>query len=329
MAVHTVEGVNQQVEKALEAVKERAVKNVFFVACGGSSALMYPSKYVIDHEAKVIDGHLYSSNEFIHRDHAKLNRNSVVILCSHSGNTPETVKAAEFAEEQGALVISLTHLPDSPLAQASSHVLKYEWGKEADALYTNYSVMYQIVFGILEVVENNDKRNPILRSLANLQSVYDKAVKKDHEKTKDFADRHKFEKVIYTMASGSNYGVAYSFAICILMEMQWIHSHAIHSGEFFHGPFEIIDEDTPFIVLLGLDQTRPLEERSLKFAERYGKKLTVLDAKDYDLSGIAEEVKSYMAPLVLNHVLREYAEQLADVREHPLSKRRYMWKVDY
>ncbi len=27
------------------------------------------------------------------------------------------------------------------------------------------------------------------------------------------------------------------------MEMQWLHSNAIHSGEFFHGPFEITDYD--------------------------------------------------------------------------------------
>ncbi|MCY7931444.1 SIS domain-containing protein, partial [Bacillus inaquosorum] len=45
----------------------------------------------------------------------------------------------------------------------------------------------------------------------------------------------------------------------------WIHSHAIHAGEYFHGPFEIIDESVPFIILLGLDETRPLEERALTF----------------------------------------------------------------
>lgn len=321
--------LREQVRNALDAVEKVKVENVFFVACGGSSALMYPSKYVIDHEAKVIDGHLYSSNEFIHRSHAKLNEKSAVILCSHSGNTPETVESAKFARSKGALTISLTNLPESPLAKESDYVLKYEWGKEANAFSTNYSVMYQIVFGILNVVESNTKYDAIIKSLENLQPVYDKATLANLEPAEEFADKHKFEKNIYTMASGANYGVAYSFAICILMEMQWINSHAIHAGEFFHGPFEIIDEDVPFINLLGLDETRPLEERALDFSRKYGEKLTILDARDYDFTGVDESVKGYIAPLVLNNVLRQYAEKLAEVREHPLSKRRYMWKVEY
>jgi fructoselysine 6-phosphate deglycase len=131
------------------------------------------------------------------------------------------------------------------------------------------------------------------------------------------------------MGSGANFGIAYWFAICLLMEMQWIHSHAIHAGEYFHGPFEILDKDVPVILLLGLDETRPLEERSLEFTQKYGDRIIVLDAKEFDLKGIAESVKGYIAPLVIQAVLRQYAEELAKVRNHPLSTRRYMWKVPY
>jgi fructoselysine 6-phosphate deglycase len=85
----------------------------------------------------------------------------------------------------------------------------------------------------------------------------------------------------------------------------------------------------PVIQLLGLDETRPLEERSLEFTQRYGERIVVLDAKEYDLTGVAESVKGYIAPLVLQAVLRQYADELAIVRNHPLSTRRYMWKVPY
>lgn len=329
MTTELVVDVKNQVKNALSEVEKRNIENVFFVACGGSSALMYPSKYVFDREAKKLDAHLYSSNEFIHRNHAKLGTQSLVILCSHSGNTPETVEAAKFAKSNGALTVSLTHEVESPLAKASEVVLKYEWGQEANGFTTNYSVLYQLVFGVLKVAENNVNFEKMERSLENLQEVYEKAASLYHEKAVNFGQQYKDEKIIYTMASGANYGIAYSYAICILMEMQWIHSHAIHAGEYFHGPFEIIDEETPFIILLGLDETRPLEERALAFSKRYGKKLVVLDAKDFEFSGIEEDVKGYIAPLVLNYVLRKYADNLAENRNHPLSKRRYMWKVDY
>ncbi|WHY71826.1 SIS domain-containing protein [Fictibacillus enclensis] len=329
MSTELVVDVKKQVQAALEEVKKKTIENVFFVACGGSSAIMYPSKYVIDREAKKIDAHLYSSNEFIHRNHNKLGENSLVILCSHSGNTPETVESAKFARSKGALAVSLTNVEGSPLAQASDVVLKYEWGEEAIAFTTNYSVLYQLVFGVLKTIENNDKFALIEESLENLQQVYEKAAELYKGNAEDFGQMYKNENIIYTMASGANYGVAYSFAICILMEMQWIHSHAIHAGEYFHGPFEIIDQETPFIILLGLDETRHLEERALEFSKRYGKKLIVLDAADFDFTGVREEVKGYIAPLVLNYVLRTYADRLAEERNHPLSTRRYMWKVEY
>lgn len=111
--------LHPHVQQALDAISSRPIENVFLVACGGSSALMYPSKYWLDSEAKTIYSDLYSSNEFIHRNPATLGAKSLVILCSHSGNTPETAEAAKFARSKGALTVSLTHEPSSPLAEAS------------------------------------------------------------------------------------------------------------------------------------------------------------------------------------------------------------------
>ncbi|WP_223594869.1 SIS domain-containing protein [Neobacillus bataviensis] len=321
--------VDPQVQTVLDALKGRTIDHVFFVACGGSSAIMYPNKYIMDREALNISSDVYSSNEFIHRNPRKLGENSLVVLCSMSGTTPETVKAATFAREKGALTVGFTNQPTSPLAQESEFVVKYEWGAESIAFNTNLGLLYQLTLGALNVLEGNDKFEKLINSLHNLEAVFEKSNKQYESQAQQFGQDYKDEKVIYTMASGANYGIAYSYAICILMEMQWIHSNAVHSGEYFHGPFEIIDKDVPFIILLGLDETRPLDERALDFSKKYGEKLVVLDAKDLDLTGIDEELKGYIAPLVLNNILRRYAEQLAEARNHPLSKRRYMWKVEY
>jgi fructoselysine 6-phosphate deglycase len=321
--------VDPQVQNVLEALKGRMINHVYFVACGGSSAIMYPNKYILDREAKNLTSDVYSANEFIHRNPRKLGENSLVILCSMSGTTPETVAAATFARQKGALTVGYTNQPTSPLAIESEFVVKYEWGTESVAFTTNLGLLYQLTFGVLNVLEGNDKFDKVINSLTNLQAAFEKSDVQYKDQAFQFGQEYKDEKVIYTMASGANYGIAYSYAICILMEMQWIHSNAIHAGEYFHGPFEIIDKDVPFIILLGLDETRPLDERALDFSKKYGEKLVVLDAKDLDLTGVDEELKGYIAPLVLNNVLRRYAEQLAEARNHPLSKRRYMWKVEY
>lgn len=322
-----------QLEKVLEAFKQREINRVFYVACGGSSALMYPSKYFLDREAKTITAEVYSSNEFIHRNPATLGEESLVILCSHKGKTPETTEAAKFAKSKGALTVSMMFVETAPLADESDFTINYSWvpagGTEPHPEIYNYAILYRLAMGLVYIKEGNKKYEKLLTSLENLHTVFEKAERQYLQKAKEYAQANKDEKIIYTMASGANYGMAYSFAICILMEMQWIHSHAIHAGEFFHGPFEILDKDVPFILLKGLDETRPLEERAEKFLKQYGEKLLILDAKDFDLTGIDEEVKGYIAPLVLNLVLRLHAVALSEARNHPLETRRYMFKVPY
>lgn len=322
-----------QLDRVFEAFKDRTITRVFYVACGGSSALMYPSKYFIDRESRAITAEIYSSNEFIHRNPSTLNEQSLVILCSHKGKTPETTEAAKFAKSKGALTVSLMYVETAPLAEASDYTVNYNWisagNMEPQPEIMNYAILYRLAMGLLYVKEGNRKYEKLVSSLDNLGSVFERVMAQHRDLVKEYAETLKDEKVIYTMASGANYGMAYTFAICILMEMQWIHSHAIHAGEFFHGPFEIVDKNVPFILLKGLDETRPLEERAHTFLKQYGEKLIVIDAAAFDLTGIDEEVKGYLAPIVINFVLRMLALALSKARNHPLETRRYMFKVPY
>lgn len=331
--VNVVSKAQSQIERILQAYKERTIDRVFLVACGGSSALMYPSKYFLDCEAKTITAEVYNSNEFIYRNPRSLGENSLVILCSHKGKTPETTDAARFAKSKGALTVSLMYVPTAPLADESDFIVNYSWSPPGELdphpEIANYAVLYRLTMGLLYVKEGNKKYEKLLKSLDHLDDVMQSIKANYTESAKAFALEYKDESVIYTMASGANFGIAYSFAICILMEMQWINSHAIHAGEFFHGPFEILDKQMPFVLLMGLDETRPMEERALKFLKEHGEKMLVLDAMDIDFTGVDEELKGYLAPLALNFVLRVYAVELAAARNHPLEKRRYMFKVPY
>lgn len=330
---NVLQTAQDQVNQIIEAYKTRAINRVFLVACGGSSALMYPSKYFIDRESTSITAEVFNSNEFIYRDPATLGENSLVILCSHKGKTPETTEAAKFAKSKGALTVSLMYVETAPLADESDYIVNYSWAPPGELdphpEIANYAILYRLTMGLLYVKEGNKKYEKLLTSLPHLDAVM-KSIKTNYTApAKEFAAAYKEESVIYTMASGANYGIAYSFAICILMEMQWINSHAIHAGEFFHGPFEILDKKMPFILLMGLDATRPMEERALKFLKEHGEKFLVLDAKELDWAGVDEEMKGYLAPLALNFILRVYAVELAAARKHPLEHRRYMFKVPY
>jgi len=113
------------------------------------------------------------------------------------------------------------------------------------------------------------------------------------------------------------------------MEMQWINSNCIHSGEYFHGPFEVTDYDIPFVITLGNGCTRHLDERALAFARKYSKRLFVIDENDFDLSAVDESLREYFAPIVETAVVRYMIDALAHDRGHDLSTRRYMWQMEY
>lgn len=113
------------------------------------------------------------------------------------------------------------------------------------------------------------------------------------------------------------------------MECQWIHSNPIHSGEFFHGPFEVVDKEVPFLVLVGVGREREMDERAVDFLKKYGKRITVLDGKEFGIDILGPTVAEYLSPLVFTGVLSRYSHRLADARNHSVYVRRYMWHVPY
>lgn len=318
-----------QLSAALEALKNKKnINHFYFVACGGSKAFFGPAEYIFDQETE-IPASVYSANEFNHRLPKALNENSVVITCSHSGNTPETVRASQIGREKGALTICFSNVVDSPLWKAADYPVYYCHTKDEAPEENGSYMLYNLLFGILNILSPKDKYARAINCIPALSSIYEKNIALYAERATKFGETMKREPLIYTMASGSNYSVAYSFAVCLLMEMQWVNSSAIHSGEYFHGPFEVTDFDVPFIIIKGIDECRPLDERAYNFCEKYSQKVFLIDCAEFDMEGIDEDLRGYFATLVADKVLKNYATELADKRGHKLDVRRYMWRMEY
>ncbi|OHD80337.1 MAG: fructosamine deglycase [Spirochaetes bacterium RIFOXYC1_FULL_54_7] len=313
---------------ALDAVRYRKPRTVYFVACGGSLAYMYNQQYILDLETD-IPGFVVTSNEFIHRNPKGLGKDSLVVLCSHSGDTPETVAATSFARKKGALTVAYSFKVGSPLWEAAEYGLHYDWGPDSDAYEHRAGMALRFMFGLVDTLQPNPKYKAALEAVKNLQAIFTRNKEKFAKAADVFGSSSKREPLVYTMASGPVYGEAYSFAVCLLQEMQWVHSAAIHSGEYFHGPFEITDFDVPFLLMKTAGETRPLDERADAFMQKYSKKVTVVDAEEFDWTGIDSNLKTYFSAPIFGAVLRVYAERLAEHRGHPLSVRRYMWKMPY
>lgn len=318
----------KQIADAVNAVKEINVKNVYFVACGGSMASLATGDFFLNQEID-IPSRVYTANEFVHSNPKGLGKESVVILRSHSGTTPETVEAAKFAREKGAVTIAISMDVESPLCKEAEYTVHYNYKDGSDAIDGEVGIYYSLIFGILNATSPNEKYERVLSQLNQLESLFEKNKKATYDQAFKFGSDYKREKIIYTMGSGAYFHQAYSFTSCLLMEMLWIHSNAIHTGEYFHGPFEITDYDVPFLIIKGEGPTRALDERAINFAQKFSEKVEVVDVAEFDYAGIDEDLKEYFGPAIAGAVLRQYADGLAEHTGHPLSVRRYMWKMEY
>lgn len=310
--------------------KQPNVKSVFFVGCGASKAELYPGKYFLEENARNLRVSLYTANEFNYATPVSVDETAIVITCSLGGNTPETVKATSKAKKLGAHVIAVTHTPNSPITKDVDYVVEHGFEASYSAKLEKMTKVLTLAVEILNQFEGYEHYDKMVSGLEKIYGLIDQAVTTVVPQAKEFAEKYKDAPVIYLMSSGATHEVAYAFSICLMMEMQWINSGSFHDGEFFHGPFEIVEKDVPFVLLMNEGKTRPMDSRALDFLQRFDALTTVVDAKDFGLSSIAsKEVIDYFNPMLITAVLRVYAEQIAILRNHPLTKRRYMWKIEY
>ena len=318
-----------------EILKKNPINNIYFVACGGSLSSLYASYYLIRNESKKINASHINANEFVHATPTNVNENAIVVTYTLSG-TPETVEAAKVAKKLGATVITISDNEECPIHKYGT----YKWNEgtpksdvsdadgKIDQTTTAEALSLRLCFELLKQVDNYKNYAKAMNGFKVLNEVYYRAEKMSRPLALKFAKEHEHEETIYTMASGALMGKAYCLSICMFMEMLWMHSYAIHNDEFFNGPFEMVERNTPFVIFMSAGKTRNLDERALKFLQRHTDKLTIIDIREYGVSKIADEVEEYFAPLIAN-VMFNYATALSVFKCHPIPERRYMHKFEY
>lgn len=308
---------------------ERQIAEVFLVACGGSLVDFYASRFFLASEARRLRADSYTANEFVHAMPKALGTRSVVILCSHSGGTPEAVEAARIARSAGAFTVTLTHNDSAKISEFSDFNILYKWGDHSRVSDNPTAIALALCLEILQQSDGYPAYDDFRAAIGQVDGVVAAAREKVRERVGAFAEKYRNESLFYILSSGPSFGHAHGFAACSMMEMQWLNASAIHSGEFFHGPFEITDEETNFVLLANEGRTRPLDERVIKFLERYAEKYEIVDARELGIGTLPASVVDYFNPVLFYSVLCDYREALAMIRDHPLETRRYMGKVEY
>ena len=322
-----------EIKQIITEIKQKldakgGLKHVYFVACGGSKAAIFPGLYLRQSEAKTFSATTYTSNEFVHATPKELDERCVAVICSLKA-TPETVKAVETANAKGAITIAMTGSMETGMAKVGQYVVVYSNGAPQDYSNSNQACSLRIGFELLHQIEGWDKYDKAMDAYQYINEIVDEAKKECLPAAQAWAEKEKDEPVFYVLASGSNYGVAYSMCCCHFMEMQWKHAVCLHTGEYFHGPFETTDKKLPMVLIMGEGRTRALDERCLKFLKTYAENFIVIDFKELNKGRIDPDVVEFFNPVVLIPIERYYVFQMSQVTGHSMDERRYMYKVEY
>lgn len=322
----------KEVKSIISDIKSKNpdIDRVAFVGCGASQADLYPGFYFINHESSKLISSIHNANEFVYDTPKSIGKNTIVITASLGGTTPESVTATKKAVELGAHVVTLTHDGESPIAKATEYKIVHGFEKNYAAKTEKMTLCLALAVEIVNEFEGYKYYKEAEKAFDGIYDLIEDSTKSVLPYAKEFAEKYKDNKLIYVLGSGATRDVAYSTASFLFMEMQWIAAPSLNSGEYFHGPFELTEKDAPYLLFMNDGPTRHLDARALTFLQRFDAKYTVVDAKDYGLDSVAgEHVIDYFNPIILTGVFRVYAEQLAIARKHPLTKRRYMWKLTY
>ena len=180
------------------------LEDVYFVACGGSLAAFWPCEYLLHQESTSrFRVSSWNAGQFLATAPRRLGRNSLVITCSHQGDTPETVKAAELAKSREATCIALTYTPDSPITKLGDHVIDYEWGPGSSVQNQKISMGLKLGFELLKSYEDYPHYGAAMAGFEAIHEITQSARALIAKRAKEAANEWRHEKTIYTLASGA------------------------------------------------------------------------------------------------------------------------------
>lgn len=319
--------LRERIEKVAAEVTSAGFDELCLLGSGGSLGVMYPFEYWVRNASR-LPVRADIAAEFVLRDLPAFGPRSLVVLSSLSGTTAETVAAAEYCRDRGAVTIGLVGEDDTPLARAVDHVL-VNFADNDTAGESIHLQLYLLIGSLLARRGDFPEYGRFADELAGAGAMLLAAKQDTESKAEAFALRHRETGYHMLVGAGNLWGHTYNYSMCILEEMQWLRTTRVHGAEFFHGSLELIEKDTSLVLMFGEDETRPLMERVRRFAEKYTDNVTVFDTKDYALEGLSPEFRPLLAPLVLSSVFDRVSHHLADKRGHALTIRRYYRTVEY
>ena len=318
----------------------RDVDKVFIIACGTSYHAGMVAKYAIEHWTR-LPCEVELASEFRYRDPV-LDRSTLVIVISQSGETMDTLMALRHAKEQKARVLAICNTNGSTIPRESDAVLYTHGGPEiavasTKAFLTQLVACYLIGLHLAQVrgvmyadevaaVVSRLRRTPddLRELLGNMEEVRALARELKAAPTVLFIGRH------------VGYPVALEGALK-LKELAYMHAEGFAAGELKHGPISLIDEGTPVVCVVPSPAGRGVLRDKVvsniqEVRARGARTIVIAEEGDEAVRAYADNLivvprtPTLLAPLMTTVPLQILACEIAAVRGHDVDQPRNLAK---
>ncbi len=222
------------------------LKRIYIVGCGSAYHVGVTSKYVIEKLTR-IPVEVDLASEFRYRNPI-LEKDSMVIIISQSGETADSLAALRQAQEMGVKVLGVVNVVGSTIAREADNVL-YTWAGPEISVATTKAYSTQLVALYLLAILFAKVRNVVDAAeyselIEELQTLPDKIAEilGDKERIQWFASKYANAKDVFFLGRGVDYATSLEGSLK-LKEISYIHSEAYAAGELKHGTISLIEDD--------------------------------------------------------------------------------------
>ncbi|MQA33719.1 glutamine--fructose-6-phosphate transaminase (isomerizing) [Modestobacter roseus] len=306
----------------------RDIDKVFVVACGTAYHAGLIAKYAIEHWTR-IPVEVELASEFRYRDPV-LDRSTLVVVISQSGETMDTLMALRHARDQKARVLAICNANGSTIPRESDAVLYTHAGPEVavastKGFLTQVVACYLVGLFLAQVrgVKYADEVASIVDDLRELPAAVSQVLA-GMEPVRELARSLATEDTLLFLGRHVGYPVALEGALK-LKELAYIHAEGFAAGELKHGSIALIGPGTPVVVVVPSPRSRgsvhgKVVSNIQEVRARGARTIVVAEEGDDDVLPYADHLirvprtPTLLAPVVTTVPLQVLACEIADTR---------------
>ena len=327
-------------EQRLGEEELRTIDKVFVVACGTAFHSGLIGKYAIEHWTR-LPVEVELASEFRYRDPV-LDRETLVVAISQSGETADTLEAVRHARRQRARVLAICNTNGSQIPRESDAVLYTHAGPEVGVAATKTflaQVTANYLVGLaLAQARGTKYRDEVAREF-ELLSEMPAAVATTltlMEPIRKLAVDICRSKAILFLGRHVGFPVALEGALK-LKELAYMHAEGFAAGELKHGPIALIEEGLPVVVITPSPKADPMLHSKLlsnirEIQARGARTIVIAEEGDDTVAPFADfllelpRVPKLFQPLVATVPLQIFAAEIARSRGYDIDKPRNLAK---